>query len=122
MSLAAALVPALKETAAALTAAGVRTRLKRSEVNAPGGWLVPQTFEETALDGSGVCHAWLYLIAPAAQDGEDALATLAGLLDKTTGVLSPTEPVDVYDAVPLTATATFPAFRLSVDIDLEGSN
>lgn len=121
MSAAANIAPALRKVADDLSAAGVRTRLKRTEVTAPGAWLLPRpegAFEVTQLDGSGVLHAWLYLVAPSALDGEAALTALAGLLDKADDVVEPAGSVDIFEAVQLTATATFPAFRLDIDIDI----
>ena len=114
------LVDRLNWVAAALSATGMNGSLTRSKVNAPGFWVTPQLMSIDNLDGSGTARLHVFLIAPTGQDDLTVLKTLSGLLSKALTVLTPDEDVDTsYTvALPHTPAATFPAFRLVVDVDL----
>jgi hypothetical protein len=123
MSAAAGLVPALEQLAATLTDAGVRASVDRNKVNAPGAWITPATLDVTTLAGGGEVRVHVYLIAPTSLDDLGVLRTLGGLLevalDPDFGGLAPVEPVDCSVGLQLPHTSTtFPAFRLTVDLDL----
>lgn len=114
------IVPALQGLADGLSAAGVPASLKRSAVNPGGAWVTVQTVGATTLDGSGALRAHVFLVASPSPDDLTVLKTLSGLLSKALTVLTPDEDVDTsYTvALPHTPSATFPAFRLVVDLDL----
>jgi len=120
MSYPSRIVPTLQALCAQLEDAGIRASVDRSKVNAPGAWVSPQLTTTHTLDASGRMRVHVYLIGPTGADDLTVLKTLAGLLDLALTVLTPDEDVDTsYSvALPHTPTATFPAFRLVVDVDL----
>jgi hypothetical protein len=123
MTLADRIVPALTAKAAELTAAGVSTSADRSKVNAGGGWITPQTVREMYLDGSGILRCNLFLIASGSPGDLQVLTVLSGLLDKALPLVTLADGEDALDlsysvSLPHSPTATFPAFRLIVDIEL----
>lgn len=116
MTYAANLIPALRVLAEAITAAGVPTRLSREAATVPGGWLRPDTIEETDLAGGGTAHCSLLIFTQAAKD-EEVLADLASMLDKCLTVLTPDDEVDTSVVISV-RNNSLPAFRVPVDIDL----
>lgn len=120
MSYAARIVPALESLTDLLRGAGLTASIDRSKVNAGGVWVSPQLASTQTLDGTGRLRCNVFLIGPPGADDLTTLIALTGLLEKALAVLAPDEDVDTSYAValPHTPTATFPAFRLVVDLDL----
>lgn len=117
MSYAAALVPALRNLAGLLTAAGVPAGLDRSTMTVPGAWVTPATARQVTLSGAGRARAHVLLVTTAGNDSE-ALEGLSGLLDRALTVISPDEDVDT-SVVLSVRNNSLPAFRLAVDLTLE---
>jgi hypothetical protein len=121
MDLGARMVDACKALAIDLTEAGVPASVERSQVNAGGAWIAPQSIDLTTLGGDGVARVHVVLVAPDSGDLASHVV-LAGLLDKCLSDpvrLVPAEPVDTGWILVLPHTQTpYPAYRLPVDVDL----
>jgi hypothetical protein len=113
------IVPACQHLADLLTQAGVPATLSRSTLRVPGAWVLPATATTETLSGAGTVRATVLLVAPSAGNkDQEALEDLAGLLARALTVITPDEDVDTSVVFPHNNNA-LPAFRLSVDLDLE---
>lgn len=112
------LLPACRELATQLTAAGVQSSLSRSSLQVPGAWVSPSSATGKTLDGTGRALVDVLLVV-AAQKDEEALGDLQGLLSKALTVARPATGTEVDTSVifPHNNNA-LPAFRLVVALTL----
>jgi hypothetical protein len=100
-----------------LVAAGIPATLDRSDLNAGGAFIAPQTLDLTTLGGDGTARIDVYLVTVDHGDAATHRA-LAPLLDRmVAALLVPAEPVDLGYALAVRDT-TYAAYRVPLDLDL----
>lgn len=116
-------VPAtLRRARDQLAGGGLPTSLEPAGTQVPGAWLSARSIVDETIGGGAQLRCYLYLLA-----GDvgviEAHDILAGLLDIARTVLvdelADDEDISTAEAVALPDTSPLPAYRVTVDLDLE---